>query len=973
MGADNKLSIPDFSGDIYTDFIHKTIYSTDASAYKETPGIIAIPENNSDIKHLLKYASQTGQSVIPRAAGTSLAGQVVGKGIVVDISKNFKDILELNVQEKWVKVQPGVVLDELNKYLADYNLFFGPETSTANRCTIGGMVGNNACGSHSLLYGSTRDHTLEITAYLSDGSEVVFGELTKQEFDEKCELDDLEGDIYRHINKILSDKELAKSILEEYPHPDLRRRNTGYALDLLLRSCIFSDSNEPFNMCKLIAGSEGTLCFITSIKLNLVETPPKEIGVLCVHFKTKEEAFKANLVALKYSPGAVEMMDNIIIECTKDNIEQQSNRYFIEGEPEAILIIEFRRDTKEEITKLANLVKEDMLNQEQGYAFPLIFGKDTNKVWNLRKAGLGLLSNIKGDAKPVSLIEDTAVLPELLPDYMKDFKIILDKYNLDCVYHAHIGTGELHLRPVLNLKDPEDVELFRIVATDVAKLVKRYKGSLSGEHGDGRLRGEFIPLMVGDDIFKVLEQLKQCWDKNNLFNPNKIVDTPQMNKNLRYTPGVKTKNIETIFNFSAVGGYMRAVEKCNGSGDCRKTSEIGGTMCPSFMASRNEMNTTRARANVLREVISNSNNINPFNSKEIYKILDLCLSCKGCKSECPSSVDMAKLKAEFLQHYYDANGSSLRSKLIANIVSVNKLASIMPVVANFFMQSRITAPVLMRMFGFNPTRRMPKYASKTLNRWYKKGSIANKEEDRTVYFFNDEFTNYNDAEIGKCAVKLLQTLGYKVIFPKHKCSARTYLSKGFVRTAKRIANTNIDMLKDIVTNETPIIGVEPSAILSFRDEYPDLAEERNIESATGLAKQSFLIEEFVEREINAGRITRDMFSSAEVKIKLHGHCQQKAITTTASTTFVLSFPENYSVEEINSGCCGMAGSFGYEKEHHELSMKIGELVLFPAVREAGEHTLIAAPGTSCRHQIKDGTGRTALHPAEILYNALKKD
>jgi FAD/FMN-containing dehydrogenase/Fe-S oxidoreductase len=972
MAANSKLSIPGFKGNIYTDFIHKTIYSTDASAYKETPGIIAIPESNNDIKHLLKYASDTNQSIIPRAAGTSLAGQVVGKGIVVDISKNFKNIIELNTEEKWVKVQPGVVLDELNKYLAQYNLFFGPETSTANRCTIGGMVGNNACGSHSLLYGSTRDHTLEITAFLSDGSEVVFGDITKQQFDDKCKLNTLEGDIYRHLNEVLSDKDLANDILKEYPHPDLRRRNTGYALDLLLRSNIFSNNDEAFNMCKLIAGSEGTLCFITEVKLNLVDIPPKEIGVLCAHFKTKEEAFKANLVALKYNPGAVEMMDNIIIECTKENIEQQSNRYFIEGEPEAILIIEFRRDTQEEITRLANLVKEDMLNEGMGYAFPLIFGKDTNKVWNLRKAGLGLLSNIKGDAKPVSLIEDTAVLPELLPEYMKDFKIVLDKYNLDCVYHAHIGTGELHLRPVLNLKDSRDVELFRTVAIDVAKLVKRYKGSLSGEHGDGRLRGEFIPLMVGEKIYAVLEQLKKSWDKNNLFNPNKIVDTPQMNRNLRYTPGVKTKEIETIFNFSAVGGYMRAVEKCNGSGDCRKTSDIGGTMCPSFMASRNEMNTTRALANVLREVISNSDNINPFNSKEIYKILDLCLSCKGCKSECPSSVDMAKLKAEFLQHYYDANGSSFRSKLIANIVFVNRLASVMPSVANFFMQSNITGPVFMRMFGFNSTRRMPKYSPKTLNRWYKKGSRGNRPDGRTVYFFNDEFTNYNDATIGESAVKLLQELGYRVIFPKHKCSARTYLSKGFVRTAKRIANTNIDLLKDIVTEESPIIGVEPSAILSFRDEYPDLAEERNIDAAEKLAKRSFLIEEFIEHEIKEGRVTRDMFSNGKVDIKLHGHCQQKAITTTASTIFVLSYPENYNVEEINSGCCGMAGSFGYEKEHHELSMKIGELVLFPAVREAGEQTLIAAPGTSCRHQIKDGTGRTALHPAEILYNALKK-
>ncbi|HSH50239.1 MAG TPA: FAD-linked oxidase C-terminal domain-containing protein, partial [Bacteroidales bacterium] len=599
--------------------------------------------------------------------------------------------------------------------------------------------------------------------------------------------------------------------------------------------------------------------------------------------------------------------------------------------------------------------------------------KDTQKVWALRKAGLGVLSNMEGDAKPVSVIEDTAVNVEVLPDYMADFQKILEKYKLECVYHAHIGSGELHLRPILNLKDTKDVEMFRTIGLEIAHLVKKYKGSLSGEHGDGRVRGEFIPIIIGKKNYALLQELKSVWDPNHIFNPGKIVNVPSMISDLRYHPGRKEPEIKTIFDFSAVGGIVRATEKCNGSGDCRKTELSGGTMCPSYMATRNETDVTRARANILREFLTHSPKKNPFDHPEIKEVMDLCLSCKACKSECPSNVDVAKLKAEFLQHYYDAHGIPLRSRLIAYITEINRLASFWPALYNFFMGNRNLSSIILRMIGFAPRRSMPLLANQTLKKWMKSYVQSLKPDTNyksKVFLFNDEFTNYNDTDIGIKTVQLLSRLGYEVVIPKHIDSGRTYLSKGLLRKAKNIAIQNINYLKNTITGDTPLLGIEPSAILTFRDEYPDLVGSALKETAINLAKNALMVDEFLKIEIGKGNITKEQFTREKKHIKLHGHCQQKAVASTEATLFLLSFPENYTAEEIPSGCCGMAGSFGFEKEHYEVSMKIGEMILFPAVRSAGKETLIAAPGTSCRHQIKDGTGRKALHPLEILYGAL---
>ncbi|MEN8115819.1 MAG: FAD-linked oxidase C-terminal domain-containing protein [Bacteroidota bacterium] len=957
-------------GDFYADNVQRVLYSTDASQYKELPLAVAKPKTKEDIKKIIAFASENNTSIIPRGGGTSLAGQVVGDGIIVDISKYMDKILEFNKDENYVIVEPGVIPSELNLFLAKHGLQFGPETSTANRCTVAGMLGNNSCGLHSIVYGSVREHILEIDAILADGSETTFKPLTKDEFKSKLNgnPNKLEKAIYQNIFDTLSDNKNQKEIRENFPDPKLTRRNMGYAIDVLMDSEMFTDGGEEFNFCKLLAGSEGTLAFSHRIKLNVIPLPPKHKGVVCAHFETLEESILGNLVALKHKPTAVELMDNVIMECTKANIEQNKNRFWVKGEPGAVLVIEFSYKTKKELDDTAKALEKDFRDAKLGYHFPLVTGEDKiSRVWNLRTAGLGLLSNIPGDRKGVPGAEDTAVHPEYLPDYVADFKKVLKKLGLDSVYYAHIATGEIHFRPLINFKDPKDVEIFDQLMNEMAALVKKYKGSLSGEHGDGRVRGKFIPFMLGEHNYELIKDLKKAWDPNNIFNPGKIIDSPPITENLRVIPGKVMPEIKTTFDFSNNKGYFRSVEKCNGSGDCRKTEKSGGTLCPTYMATRDEDKSTRGRANILREFLYNNEKENIFDHKEVYDILDLCVSCKACKSECPSNVDMAKLKAEFLQNYYDIHGVPLRSKLVGYLPRLNKLSIIFRPISNFVMNTSL----MKKSIGFSTKRNVPKLSKITLNRWVGNGVPQPETAPKgKIFLFNDEFTNYNESDLGIKAILLLTKLGYEIKIPVHKESGRTFLSKGLVRSAKKIAIENVTLLKDIISEEIPLVGIEPSAILAFRDEYPELVEKDLQPAADSLAKNALLFEEFIAAEIDKGNITEDEFTTEEKQVLLHGHCQQKAVASTGPSKKVLSLPKNYSVKEIPSGCCGMAGSFGYEKEHYELSMKIGEMVLFPAVREAEEGTIIAAPGTSCRHQIKDGTQKTAHHPVEVLYEAL---
>ena len=959
------------SGDLFFDPANpkhqmtRLAYATDASVYQELPLAVSIPHHKMDLQTLIQFADINHLTLIPRTAGTSLAGQVVGSGIVVDVSKFFNKILEINVEEKWVRVEPGVIRDDLNAFLKTYGLMFGPETSTASRAMIGGMIGNNSSGLHSIVWGDTRQNLVSAKVLLNDGSEVVFEELNELNYFNKLKLKTREGDLYRKLNDILTDKENIKVINSGYPKKTLTRRNTGYALDFLV------DTSKPFNLCHLLAGSEGTIGIVTEAKLDLRPLPPSEIGLLCVHFSDMVECMHGNVIALQHRPEASELVDKYILDFTVGHPTYQYNRFFINGDPQALLIVEFRGDTLSEIDQKANMLRDDLVQRGLGYAYPWVTGvRDTNLVWDVRKAGLGLIRNLPGDHQPVNLIEDCAVSPEDLPNYVADVQRLLEGEGVHASYYAHAGAGELHIEPFINLKTSDGKKKFRAILEQTTDLVLKYNGSLSGEHGDGRLRGEFISKVLGDKVYDLLKDVKDIFDPKGVFNANKIVDTPPMDTSLRYDTVTDQSAIKTYFDFTKDESILRLAEKCSGSGDCRKSEISGGTMCPSFMATRDEKDTTRARANMLRQFLTNSTKTNRFDHKEIKEVMDLCLSCKGCKTECPSSVDVAKMKAEFLQHYYDANGAPIRSKLIANFTKSQQLGSYVAPLYNFFSQNDFFSGIVKQIIGFAPQRSLPKVHFTTLKDWVKKQEPVLKK--RQVYLFCDEFTNYNDTEIGKIAYKLLTALGYQVLIPPHKESGRTYLSKGFVKEAKKLAQKNVELLKDLVTDDIPLLGIEPSAILTFRDEYLTLVDRNLQQAAESLARNALMIDEFLVSEVEKGFIHREQFTATSRTIKLHGHCYQKAFHLVGYTEKLLSLPINYKVEIIPSGCCGMAGSFGYEKEHYEVSMKVAELVLLPALRESADDVLIAATGTSCRHQIKDGLRKPSYHPVEILYNALLK-
>ena len=998
---------------IHTDTLHRIAYATDASAYREMPIGVAFCEDEKDVSELIAWAKEHHTHLIPRAGGTSIAGQVVGSGLVVDVSKHWNNILEINAEERWVRVQPGVVLDELNLALKPYGLFFSPETSTSNRCCLGGMFGNNSCGSHSLVYGSTRHHVVEARGLLSDGSKEVFKEYTISELENRfgkafweTESNSLIQDIYAQLIRFAKDKTLVKLIEDNYPDKRLQRRSCGYAIDEVIEGLLDEEkpwSQRSINLCKLLAGSEGTLAFITEIKLHLDPLPPKECVVVCAHCDSLEKSFLANLVALKHHPVAVELMDHNILELSNTNVEQQKNRFFVQGEPAAILMIELKADTREAIDAMAEGVETAL--RDLCYACTRVYGAETAKVWSLRKAGLGLLNGMKGDAKPIGVIEDTAVIPEYLPDYMKDFGEMLQRLGLECVYHAHIGTGELHLRPIINIKDETDRKRFREVAEETARLVKKYKGSLSGEHGDGRLRGEFIPLMYGDAVYQLMRDVKHCWDADGVFNLHKITDTAPMDSHLRFETN-QTYAIEkfigtdkTYYNWKAafdeckikgatgaktqLNALMCSIEQCNGSGDCRKSNLMGGTLCPAFKVTRDETHATRARANVLREVLTHCND-NPLQSKEIAEVLNSCLACKGCRSECPSNVDMTRLRSEILQHKYDANGTPLRSFAVSRMAAVEKLGHLVWPVYNLFAKWKLSSAIIKGIIRFSTERKIPTLSKLTMREAVKleqmKARLKQKEAKGKgkVYLFADEFTNFQEAEIGLCFARFLMRLGYEVEIPKHVESGRAAISKGCLKLAKQFAIKNVNMLKDKISAVTPLVGIEPSCILSFRDEYPELVPSEMRAVAQRLGRNALLFDEFIMREVAAGRIKSDDFRSDPVEIWLQGHCPQKALVGVAKTAKALQLLSGATVHVIPSSCCGMAGAFGYEKEHYKTSIAIGEMVLFPTVRKAVANadkekpTLIAAPGTSCRQQILDGTGIHAAHPIEILQRWLRE-
>ncbi|WP_431121256.1 FAD-binding and (Fe-S)-binding domain-containing protein [Flagellimonas flava] len=954
-------------GELQIDGLSRALYATDASVYRKLPLAVAYPKTTKDIQVLIAFANDQKVGLIPRTAGTSLAGQCVGDGIVVDVSKHFTQIVHLDQDKKQVRVQPGVVRDELNLYLKPFGLFFGPNTSTSNRCMIGGMVGNNSSGTTSIQYGVTRDKVVAMQCLLADGSEVSVSSLGKDEFLQKKQEQSKEGEIYAFLDTELGNVENQERIRKEFPHPSIHRRNTGYAVDELLNNNLFGSDPEDFNLSKLLSGSEGTLAFTTEVTLQLDDLPPPFAAMVATHYHTLEDCLADVAPVMKHSLHLCEMMDKVILDCTKNNRAQLANRFFVDGDPAGILMLEVKANSEKELQQQLDSLLQTIEESGLSYASPVLKGDDIAKAIELRKAGLGLLGNMVGDRKAVACIEDTAVALDDLKDFIAEFTDIMKGYGQEAVYYAHAGAGELHLRPILNLKKSEDVKLFRSITTDVAHLTKKYKGSFSGEHGDGIVRAEFIPMMIGDENYELLKRLKSTFDPNNIFNPGKIVDAFPMDESLRYEVNRDEPEVETLMDFSDSEGILKAAEKCNGSGDCRKSHNMKGGMCPSYHATKNEKDTTRGRANTLREFLTHSDKPNRFDHQELKEVFDLCLSCKACASECPSNVDVAALKAEFLYQYQENNGYSFRSKLFAYNTKLTALGSTFPGLTNAVYKSKILGGLLKSVTGVAKERSFPPVHKVNFNGHLNKFREAQDKKGKKVVLYLDEFTRYLDIEVGQDAIELLCKLGYDVQL-HYAESGRTYLSKGFLKQAKKLAAKNLEELEPIVEENTPIVGLEPSAILSFRDEYKRLSPRKEL--LEKLASHSFLIEEFLASEIENGFVTADSFTQDKKQVKIHSHCHQKALSNQKVTFDILNLPKNYEVAIIPSGCCGMAGSFGYEKEHYKTSMQVGELKLFPSVRKSGKETLIAANGTSCRHQIKDGTDRDAEHPVSILRKAL---
>lgn len=984
----NVLLQDGFSGDVHTNETMRILYATDASVYREIPLGVVFPKSHEDIGKLVKWASESNTPLIPRAAGTSLAGQVVGSGLVVDVSKYLNRIIHLDKEKKQVKVEPGVVRDELNVFLKPHGLFFAPITSTASRANIGGMIGNNSCGSNSIIYGSVREHLISVSGYLADGSFVTFGPMDVWEWQQLTEGDQENKSFSRKIHSGLKEilvPENRELINKNYPTQEVKRRNTGYALDYLANTEVFkAGGKQPYNVAGLIAGSEGTLMFVTEAVLNLEHLPPPHQAVICVHCNSINESLHINNLAIGHHPDASELIDKFILECAKTNITQKKNRSFIIGDPAALLAVEFRSNSKDTLEKkIAIFITA--LKKKYDVPVAILRDEECKKIWDLRAAGLGVLSTKPGDSKPYAVVEDAAVNPYKLPEFINGFDKEMDALGLERVYYAHAGSGELHLRPIFNLKTNQGKNLFRKAAESMVLLVKNYQGSLSGEHGDGRLRGEFIPQMLGEDVYALLVRVKELFDPQGIFNPGKIINTPPMDECLRYTPEQIVPELNTMFDFGYEQGIVRAAEMCSGSAECRKGVETGGTMCPSYMATKNEKETTRSRANILREVLTaktkilggNAKTSLYFDNEQIKEVMSFCLSCKGCKSECPSNVDVAKLKAEFQYQYFKSNSIPLSTRMISSLPRMWNILSLIPggrALYNGAIGITFFKNILYGILEFAKERPLPQIAPITLRKWYmswKKPIVNTPPQRKQIYFFADEFTNHQEVEVGKAAIELLVRLGYEVIIPEHVESGRTAISKGNLDLARAVTKKNLHLLSSYVSSDTPLVGVEPSSVLTFRDEAISLLRGEEQREMKKLSKHIFLLEEFLAYEIDRGAITNSMFSDAPIHMILHGHCHQKSLSDMEFSKKVLCLPKNHTVEFIPSGCCGMAGSFGYEEKNFELSKRIGELALFPFIRKASSDCLVVASGVSCREQISFGTNRKALHPAEVLLKALK--
>ena len=939
-------------GEVRFDKMTRLLYATDASMYRVEPVGVVIPRHAGDVQAALEIANRQNVPILPRGGGTSLNGQTVNRAIVLDFSPQMNRVLEVNEAESWARVEPGLVQDELNAHVRPLGLLFGPDTSTSNRATLGGMIGNNSGGAHSIAYGLTLEHVIELTALLADGSRAVFGEVTPEVFRQKMQARGLEGQIYREVGRIK--EQYADEIRARYPKH--WRRVCGYNLDELLK-------DRPLNMARLVVGSEGTLLTMVEAKVRLVRRP-KKTALDVIHYRDIQEALESSQAILETGPYAVELTDKMILDLARGNIEQSQRMGFVQGDPAAILIVEYAGESDVEVKAKVEALEGRRARGGFGYASHIAYDPaEQQSIWKLRKAGLGLLLGTKGDSKPIAFIEDTAVDPKYLPEFVPRFREIMAKHGARGAYYGHCSVGCLHIRPLINLKIERGLEQVRVIAGEIFDLVLEYGGAISSEHGDGRSRSPFLERVYGPKLFQAFREFKHAFDPKNLMNPGNLVDSPGLTEHLRSGPDYKTWEPATLLDFSGQGGFAAAVEMCNGVGVCRKKLE--GTMCPSYMATRDEEHSTRGRANALRAVLSGQVPASEFRGRRLYEVMDLCLECKACKAECPSNVDMAKLKYEFLAHYYRANGLPLRNRLFGRIERLSRLGSRLAPLSNWVAGSRLNRWLMERLAGIDHRRPLPLFARETFTDWFAHRATPSAATRGEVVLFHDTFVTYNAPQIGKAAVQLLERAGYAVKLVDKKCCGRPLISKGMLAEAKAHAAWNVEQLLPHAERGVAIVGLEPSCLLTLRDEYVDLLRS---DAARQVAKQSFLLEEFLDRERRKGLSLP--FGADGRKALLHGHCHQKALVGTGPTVAALRWA-GFDVEEVDSGCCGMAGSFGFETEHYDLSVALGNRRLAPAVKAAGPDVEVVAAGISCRQQIEHLAGRRAKHPAEVLWESLR--
>ena len=967
-------ALPDFltalrsqcEGELRTDDFSRVLYSTDASIYQVLPHGVFFPRSGADVHLAVTLAAEYGINLLPRTGGSSLAGQAVGEALVMDFTAHLNGILEVSREEQWVRVQPGIVLDRLNLDLAPSGLQFGPDPASANRAAIGGIVSNNSTGSHSICYGMTADHVLDMRVVLSDGSRAHLGPVHAEELDGLACRSGLEGALYRGVRRLVGNTANRHTILQGTPRH--WRRCGGYNLDRLIGagSSFRWPQDERFNLAKLVCGAEGTLAVIEDVKLNLVPVP-KAKGLGVVHFNSLRDALTAVPIILEVDPSAIELFDNLgLTLCRGVPKYARLVTQFVEGSPDCILITEFYGDTRAEVAARIERLGAHLRKHHTGMVVPVLDPARQRDVWTVRMVGLGLLMSIKGDHKPIPFIEDAAVPTAHLADYVKQIGDFCRTLDARVAYYAHASAGCVHIRPLINTKAAAEIAKIPEISAFAVELLKGYGGALSSEHGDGRVRSWMNERFFGSDLYALYKEVKQLFDPQHILNPGNVVDGPPVDTHLRFGEDYSVRSVPLALDWSQDLGFDRAVEMCNGAGICRK--ETAGTMCPSFMATREEEHSTRGRANLLRAALSGALPEHALSSRRMYEAMDLCVECKACKAECPSSVDMAKIKFEFLAQYHAKHGTPLRSRVFAEAARLGRLGSgrHAPLI-NALLKSQAIRWGMESALGLSRHRTLPAFASRSFLSWFKGRPRARSDQPQVV-LFNDTFTTYHEAEIAIAATEVLEAAGFAVILPGHRCCGRPMISKGMVHAARAAAQNTVARLAPYAARGIPIVGLEPSCLLSLRDEYLYLLP--GDQRAEQVARHAVLFEEFLARLADEEQVQLT-FTSSVRQVLLHGHCHQKALVGSGPSVRALSLPPRYQVREVESGCCGMAGAFGYEKEHYDISMKMAERRLLPAVRSAEEDTIMVAAGVSCRHQIRHGTGRRAMHPAQVIRAALK--